>query len=341
MKLILVVFLALFFLIPRVASTVISAHPDPRNASRMAGVEYDMSNKERVALDEVLKKLNEHKLAKTTSDPRKRVLFVAGLEGSGHGMFSAMAEKCSLCSYDDNIRRLLFNFTKTDYNGLYGTDSYITHGSSVIEVYERMREIATSSSNEGLILLNASEDDHTGQLSYPNFEGPLRNLHNPDVHALAAIAEAAGVDFRMLVLQRPAEEMFKSFQRRWARKEGLTLMSMSNSAATLFAQLQQLDSSFYTCVPYQDFKASFSGEAGRKLGDFLHPSFYGKDGGKSWENMLGVIKPRSPPSGNSEQQTEAGSKQSATAIRYHLHRLKGRLGMIEDLCKAGKNNQVE
>ena len=76
-------------------------------------------------------------------------------------------------------------------------------GSSVIEVYERMREIATSSSNEGLILLNASEDDHTGQLSYPNFEGPLRNLHNPDVHALAAIAEAAGVDFRMLVLQRP------------------------------------------------------------------------------------------------------------------------------------------
>ena len=49
----------------------------------------------------------------------------------------------------------------------------------------------------------------SGQLSYPNF-GPDRadrSLSHPDVYLLARVAEAAAVDFRVLVVLRGAQEL--------------------------------------------------------------------------------------------------------------------------------------
>jgi hypothetical protein len=351
---------------------VISA--DPRNTSRVAGVEYGLSDQEKMALDDVLNKMSEKKLTKSASNSFKRLLFVAGLEGSGHHMIGAMMKKCTLCSYDPEIPRLLFDFvncslvrppkpdspkipnglyhradsyvthcqkerSKDTYNGLYGADSYITHGSSVIEVYKRMKKMASSSS-DGLILVNSNrDDDHVGQLSYPNFEGPLRNLHNPDLHVLAAIAEAAGIDFRVLVLQRSADEMYKSFQRRFHSHSGRTLMSITNSAATLFTQLHRIDSSFYMCAPYNEMK-SFRGDAGRKLIDFLLPDLYFRDGGRGWEAMMDQIHVKKNESTGSNDQgakMTVDSDRSGSAMRYHLRRLESRVDMLADLCAHGVN----
>ena len=39
-----------------------------------------------------------------------------------------------------------------------------------------------------------------GTMSYPNHGGPDKHLQKPDLYTLASIAEAAGVDLRIVLL---------------------------------------------------------------------------------------------------------------------------------------------
>lgn len=359
--------------------------PDPTEPTHVKGVDYSLSEDERRILNSVVENLGTLTLPKKTYDARKRMLFVAGLEGSGHHLISDMFMECKfLCSFADQIPRLLFDFVNctrgvvypwekgfkpeaqkknglyrtasyaehcerefqppVSYNGLFGVDGYVTHGDNVINIYKRMRDQATrTDSDSNLILLNPPEDDHVGQLSYPNFGGPLRNLHNPDLHVLAAIAEAARIDLRILVLQRPASEMYRSIVRRFNAKPS-DLIDMATAASVLLTQLHQVDSSFYTCMSYQDFQ-DLRGGKGQKLADFLHPGLY-KDQ-RMWQtmtkqiNVTAIIASKTATRQSSGRGRGPGAKKKELGpLAYPLLRVQARLNKIQDLCLKNKNNFV-
>lgn len=86
-------------------------------------------------------------------------------------------------------------------------------------------------------------------MSYPNFGGWDKPIHNPDVRLLAKIAEEARLDFRVIVLMRTADEILRStvFHRRFGPEQRqATILALSGSA--LAAQLRLLDPRFFVCV---------------------------------------------------------------------------------------------
>jgi len=67
------------------------------------------------------------------------------------------------------------------------------------------------------------------------------------VHLLARAAEAAGLDFRVLVVLRRAEELLVQTARKGygGRREPMVLL---DNASALLAQLALLDRRFFKCV---------------------------------------------------------------------------------------------
>merc|ERR1712190_303359 len=63
-----------------------------------------------------------------------------------------------------------------------------------------------------LLVLNVAEYvGLVGEMSYPNYiHGPERSLRKPDVHLLASLCEEAGIDLRILVLNRQANQIYHS-----------------------------------------------------------------------------------------------------------------------------------
>jgi hypothetical protein len=195
-----------------------------------------LTQQERANLDSVLLKMGERRLNKTVFNSKQRVLFFVGMEGSGHHMMRALLEKCAevangLCRPDAQLANILFSAEFVDkgkgnsrrYTGLFGAETYALHGKSMLDVYDKFRKYAVEASSSlatkteterRLIYLNTGGPTE-GMLSYPNHAGPYRELHSPDMHVIAAIAEATGLDLRIVVLQRSALEMWRSLQSRW------------------------------------------------------------------------------------------------------------------------------
>merc|ERR1712113_359585 len=89
-----------------------------------------------------------------------------------------------------------------------------------------------------------------GEMSYPNFiHGPERSLRKPDLHLLASLCEEAGIDLRILVLNRQAEQIFHSTitNRQFSRAMKQTSMLLDN-AFSLYGQLAIIDKAFVKCV---------------------------------------------------------------------------------------------
>jgi hypothetical protein len=215
------------------------------NAEAAISPEYNpLSPEDSEILAKVLQRFKEHKLKKNTpNNAQKRVVFVVGLEGSGHHMLRALVKKCTetglkLCKHELLVSRLLFRHQHGKYNGLFGAEAYGKHGNLLLQLYKRLVQLAEDENSRQLLFLNTHDDEESGMLSYSNFDGPYRDLHNPDIHVLSAVADAAGIDLRLLVLQRSALELWRSFHSRFYVKA--SLMGMVNSAANLFRQLQQV-----------------------------------------------------------------------------------------------------
>ena len=284
-----------------------------------------------------------------------------GNGGTGHHMFRAIFEKCialrpDLCEFEKVLPQLLFK-ASTDfgnsispgkglietkhrgalknakkYSGLFGLSAYDTHGDLLAIVLSRMKEIASSMGDkEKLVILNTQDDDKAGMLSYPNFDGPNRNVHNPDLHVLASVAEAAGIDFRIIVLQRSAEAAYRSFHRRFHTEA--SLMGMVTSASVLYAQMTQVAAGFYNCISY-DKIGTINDRDRDTFATFLHPALQGA----LVKDMLKVVVSRSGTAGTSSAQAQGmgDEKASNTSISYHLVRYQSLLDKIDSLCKKGR-----
>ena len=244
------------------------------NSSAFHSGVYNLNDDEMETLNSIIDYIQRPLLNKTVFSPTKRLLFVVGLEGAGHHMAAALMRQCRL--YAGNVTKLqklcigggkipeLFrvvrnkqvshNGVRNDrHYGLFGSSGYVNHGKYLVEVHKLLVQLAKNEAFHGpfFMHINGKDSPLHGMLSYPNYDGVNRNLHNPDLHVLAAVAESAGVDLRLLVLQRSASELYESASDRF--NVTTPLMSMSNSASNLFSQLYRVDPAFFACVPYHDF----------------------------------------------------------------------------------------
>ena len=114
-----------------------------------------------------------------------------------------------------------------------------------------------------------------GMMSYPNFGGKDKAIHHPDLVVLARLCEEAGVDLRVLVLQRDAAAILRSTTiHRDFGTEAHQAAILTDNAAALVMQLKLLDRKFFRCAEFEDFLSSGLEKSNffDDLVPFLHPS---------------------------------------------------------------------
>ena len=221
------------------------------------------------------------------------------------------------------------------------------HGKILLKLYKHMKALsAAPGTTSKLIGVNARAEVRSGMLSYPNFVGPLRDIQNPDLHVLAAVAEAADLDLRVLVIQRPAADSWRSFHDRFYSPQ--SLMGMANSAAELYSQLHQVHPSFYFCVKYQALKTEKE-QFQAALAQFLHPAVAGNNGKIINAMMSGIALPHHAGAdvskarhvGQPTERFNSGNGKDKyflpdSTVKYHLSRYQGFLDQVGDLCAAAE-----
>jgi len=213
-------------------------------------------------------------LAKRAHSAR-RLIFLAGLEGSGHHLWVALFKACGAtgrCTSDADLARQLWSNGATAGLWSFETNLYkprkakrweYTHPDKhwyngfkqkEQEVRKSLHRVSQSSA-PGLVLANNFVDTvrvrfKLGMMSYPNFPEPMKIFKTPDVRLLAELAEDEGVDFRVLFLHRSAAELLKSTTERQFGGWDSEAVILEHNAQALRAQLQLLDPAFVLCVDY-------------------------------------------------------------------------------------------
>jgi hypothetical protein len=300
-------------------------------------------------------------LTKSIFSDRVRLLFVAGLEGSGHHAMADMFQVCMNSSYDqpvpskatpqrfrcdkaDNISRaLMHNLDKTGLLFSHDAKNTATH---LTRIEDEMRHIVASSlssSSSHLHLIGLGFTPLVGMLSYPNLNGMDKSLNHPDAFALSAIAESVGLDFRVVVLQRSAAAILRSTERRafGGIEEPRILI---DNAAALYTQLKLLDRRFYHCVQYERLHLMANDTTEQdKVIQFIHPNALRPIFGEMLQKFRslsslssvtsGPARPdrlERPDYGVPRQMNETRSRNSV----YYEFQLGVRLQLIDDLCNS-------
>ena len=139
---------------------------------------------------------------KTVFSSKVRVVLAVGLEGTGHGYFLHVRE--DLFKKNRHLARLS-DIAVSRYR------IWISMGSSVKQysiAYQQarteMRKLAHRGA--GLSFPGTVKIIH-GKQSYPFGYGPNKVLKYMDLRMLAEVAEAEGVDFRVVYLRRPVKDI--------------------------------------------------------------------------------------------------------------------------------------
>lgn len=160
----------------------------------------------------------DSKLVKKAINPKIRLLFVAGLEGTGHHAVCDMLTVCiksKKCEKEEIIGGACMRYdgNHREMYGLFGAAGSNNVMDEVTVIENRMNDLLKLQGDH-LFYIGLKSHEGSGMMSYPNFEGKDKPLDYPDVFALAMIAESVGLDFRILVLQRSAHEIIESTSHR-------------------------------------------------------------------------------------------------------------------------------
>jgi hypothetical protein len=237
--------------------------------------------------------LSTHRYVSKTAFTEGRLLFFAGLEGTGHHGIQKMFLQCRLfpgdyaCIFEFELSRLLFlhlppnpKIKKTLFDrrdGLFfgeGTDRTGTNAMRVFdELKKRKEEYAKHTHFFGLSM----DSTQSGMMSYPNFNLGTKPLNYPDIVVLAALMESLQIDFRVGVLIRNARDLMNSVMRRGFSGYTGPLTEariIVDNAAALLAQMKMLDPRFFHCLEYEKM-ANMTTEEKGSLAEFLSPSVFG------------------------------------------------------------------
>jgi len=240
---------------------------------------------------------DERFVTKKAVSDKYRLLFVAGLEGTGHHALNAMFAVCvetpspeNPCVSENELSAALMNVQGN--KGLFFAEDALNSANHISLIEAKMANLSMGiqypppvpphKTNEStyfirnddkrLFLLGMGFAQNVGMLSYPNLGGVNKAINHPDLFLLAYLAEKNGLDFRVLVLQRDAKEILASTLKRGfgGAQEPRILL---DNAASLFAQLRLLDHKFYRCLPYKTLGAL----SDDKAQVHTHPSSNGAD----------------------------------------------------------------
>lgn len=288
------------------------------------------------------------RIPKTMRQGRSRLVFVAGLEGTGHHAWTDMFKECinsNKCEVEANLTSTLMRFDHVKHivHGLFGAVDSRKNADQLHKVMESMQALAARPGDH-LYLIGLCFVHLSAMMSYPNYNGMNKPLDHPDISVLAAIAEWAGLDFRVIVLQRDAEEILNSTARRsiGGNEEPKVLV---DNAAALYAQMQLIDRKFYHCVQYRKL-GHLNQSKKDKLVDFLHPTLLTPimdkmltkvkySGNKSRLTLPSFSRQGSGGSarGSLDPQENEVSKVVELSRKYHVWQLAQRLHLIDQLCQ--------
>lgn len=177
-------------------------------------------------------------------------------------------------------------------------------------------------------------------MSYPNGPVAHKTLDHPDMHILAALAEAARLDVRFIVLLRGAEAVVHSTVdlRSFGSLEPQILIA---NAEAIYAQLNLISPAFYMCLQYEKLVNVGLDERQRtELISFLHPTVLNMH---NLHSMLSKVRKVSHNKSSSREwharhgarNTSISSiKKPLTNRQYQVHQLQARLDLIGKLCTA-------
>ena len=266
--------------------------------------------------------LQKHAISDTT-----RLLFLAGLEGTGHHAWQAMMQPCldsARCVTDHELNLVFMDEELKYVRGMFAANDYHLMIRDCQYALARMAEVAASD-NSSLHLLGMDQTPHTGQLSYPSFSGEFKALDRPDVFLLASLAEIAGLDLRVLVLQRSANEVLASTLRRGFSPPKMLL----DNAAALYQQLSMLHPSFFYCVDYNSMHSMNITEK-QSLLQFMHPV--------QLEGMEEVIFAQVDKPHRSKSSTQ--SYIADVTLQYYARQLAAVIARIDRLCESGRQYHI-
>ncbi|CAE7232178.1 unnamed protein product [Symbiodinium natans] len=188
---------------------------------------------------------------KTATSSQVRFVFFAGLEGSGHHFWHEMIKRLPINRSED-LSRALFD---GQHGGFFNADEH-SRGDYAEDIAKLMSEMEMNlSSTPGckVVALNGVEPQVSGMMSYPNMGGKDRAGRNPDIFALAKLAEAAGVDLRIVLLTRHPESMVQSMcERNYEKDVAHAVREVAMTISLLSEQLELLDPSYVACWTYED-----------------------------------------------------------------------------------------
>lgn len=163
---------------------------------------------------------------KSTFSDRMRLLFLVGLEGSGHHYLEAVVDAV-FAEHEEftNLERCNIAVSCDLRQYAKGNTKYVEDMKSARHGMREVAELEKMLPLEGA-LVTLQGCNETGMESFPNFSGHDKVLQYPDLRLLAEISEAEGVDLRFVYLKRSAKEILASTIRRGYYRQGkcLTLL---------------------------------------------------------------------------------------------------------------------
>jgi len=291
-----------------------------------------------------------------------RIVFVAGLEGTGHHALRSFFDVCEKpgtvvkettpmrpvykypCEGEYRMSQdfMLFDHKHHRMGGLWGTSNAHAGASGLFQglvtgVHMRMTNLAKLTTPHlsilGLSFGNGKENEPSGMHSYPNYDGKDKPLDIPDLAMLAAMAESAGLDLRVIILQRKdLSNMLKSYARRFdlpVHKEALVML---NAMSSMYAQLRLIDKRFFLCVDYEELLV-MKGKDADGLVDFIHPAVLKKYQQESFAVVSAERKNAAQPPAKVAQEPQG--KQNAKPdpqLEYLLWRLNRQQALLDTMC---------
>eukprot|EP01033_Poteriospumella_lacustris_P006265 gene6265-4500_t len=213
---------------------------------------------------------------KTVFSNYTRLLFVAGIEGSGHHAIKDAMSSCferGLCKKTPISKDL--SHLHDASHGLAGAFDTLFHDDEIENVYGHLRELAYYSQSPEAKIVSPMDP-----LPFPPSPYPSGHPFYLD-HTLA---EAAGVDIRILLLNRRAKDALYSTERR-GFGNGIQPPTLVGAANALLNQMRNLDPQFYLCLDYEDLASYYDTKSLINIGKHLHPQIDEPQLRKMWDRL--------------------------------------------------------
>lgn len=283
----------------------------------------------------------------------QRLLFVAGLEGTGHHGWHGMIKTCVQQSYcKDTASDFTPAVIDRNSNGYFGLFSNYQNGDDKLNelyamfemVYNRttVNENNTATVNQIVHILGLAlgyNGPYIGMLSYPNGDTHEKSLMNPDIIPVAVFAEHFHADFRFIVLLRDEMVILRSVNKR-GFGGSLESKILVASALQLHSQMMAVDRSFYHCVEYEHFSHLTVAEI-RIMKDFIHPQISDQHFSemlKSWHKNSIVINNKTTTTTfgleNRRNNTDLLLQLDLPYSRYHIAQFYLQMSKIRRLCNS-------